>query len=94
MPRMKCANYKEVPNMGAVPFGYIDNHMFDRYRANMSMMRIVYAGESNVVWGSRRCMCNVNCTFENNILDIFHGLYWYSEPMGNKCMTKTRNVEK
>ena len=67
-----------MPNMGAIPGGYLDNHMSDRYGTNTSAMRTVHAGEWNVVWGSPRGTCKVNSIPENDmsIFGIFHELYW------------------
>ena len=55
-------------------------YMFDRYRTNASVKRIVHAGNWNVFWGSPRGTWGVDSTSENNlsIYDIFHDIYWYS----------------
>ena len=50
---------------------------------NTSVMRIVHAGEWNVVSESLRGTCSVDSTSENimSIFGIFHDLYWFSKKL-------------
>ena len=85
-----------MPDTGAIPGGYLDNHMSDCCGTNTSVMRIVHTGEWNVVWGSAHDTCNLNSTSENDmpIFNIFHDLCWYSETLGHEGMKQTSFIEK
>ena len=94
MLRVKCAKLKKVPSTLAIPGGYLDNHMPDRYGTNTNVMRILHAGERSAVSVSPSGAFSIKALPKMSLFGIFHDLCSYSETMGHECMKQISFADK